>query len=454
MDKLQKVDKYLQKYATSKERQIFAGSPDGVENAVVIPVLQERDSLFSSLASLAKNPPADLGRTMVFCVVNNHHPSIAGDDAVADNQETLALLRGLINKTTPPVSISSGLQKECDVIAASGLRLAAVDASSSGMEIPDGDGGVGAARKIGMDAALMILKGQGRGIITCLDADTLVEENYLPAIAAFFRNNSVPAASVGYAHQEPENVDLLTGICRYEIYLRAYVIGLLFAGSPYAFPSIGSTISCTAEAYVAVRGMNRRAVAEDFHFLDKLAKLGKLGFVGETTIHPSARLSHRVAFGTGRKMHYFLAEGKDEYIIHNPDIFMIMREWLAEMASAPERSAEALMDAAENIHPLLREYLEISRFPANWRVIRQNCADVDHLRRQFHVWFDGLKTLKLVHHLAGSLYPPVDMFIGLQKLLKMMNKEIPCLENMPEKVPASDIQRAILVELRRLFPAS
>jgi hypothetical protein len=112
------------------------------------------------------------------------------------------------------------------------------------------------------------------------------------------------------------------------------------------------------------------------------------------------------------------------------------------------------MGAAQGIHPLLREYLEISRFPANWQVIRQNCADVDHLRRQFHVWFDGLKTLKLVHHLADSLYPPVDMFFGLRKLVKMMNKKISCLEDMPEKVPNPDIQRAILCELRRLFPAS
>ena len=82
----------------------------------------------------------------------------------------------------------------------------------------------------------------------------------------------------------------------------AYVIGLSYAGSPYAFHAIGSTMSCTAEAYAAVRGMNRRTAAEDFHFLDKLAKLGRIGHIEKTTVFPSPRTSHRVPFGTGQRM--------------------------------------------------------------------------------------------------------------------------------------------------------
>jgi len=456
MSKLSKADKYLQRYSILKERRIFSRSLDGVANTVVIPVLQERDSLFQTLATLAKNPSADLLRTMVICVVNNRRPSLAGSEAIADNQETLAILHGLIKNAVISDSSDIKLKEYCEVIACSGLRLAAIDASSPGLEIADSEGGVGASRKIGMDAALMILtaQGAGQGIISCLDADTLVEKNYLSAIAAFFRDNHCPAATAKYAHQKPASIDLLSAICRYEIFLRAYVIGLSFAASPYAFPSIGSTISCTAESYIAVRGMNRRAVAEDFHFLDKLAKLGNIGLIEGTTVHPSARTSHRVAFGTGRKMLYFLEEGRDEYALYHTDIFIILGEWLAEVAANPDRSADAIMKAAENIHPLLHEYLTIARFPEKWDVMRKNCADPDHLRRQFHVWFDGLKTLKLVHHLDRSLYPPVAMFSGLKQLLQMMKKEIPLLENMPAGVPAPETQFAILAELRTLFPAS
>lgn len=456
MSKTLKADKYLQRYSILNKRPIFARSWDGIENAVVIPALQEKNFLFQTLVSLAKNPPADLRRTMVICVVNNHRPAIAGNQAFADNQETLSILRGLIDKIIVAKLFNQSIREDCRVILESGLRLAAVDASSSGLEIADGDGGVGAARKIGMDAALMILSTQNwtQGIISCLDADTLVEENYLSAIASFFHDNHCPAATASYAHQKPANIELLSAICRYETFLRAYVIGLSFAASPYAFPSIGSTISCTAESYLAVRGMNRRAVAEDFHFLDKLAKLGNIGFVEGTTVHPSPRLSRRVAFGTGRKMIYFLEEGGAECLLYNQEIFIILGTWLHEMVSAPDRSAATIMKAADNIHPCLHEYLTIARFPENWETMRHNCADAEHLRRQFNVWFDGLKTLRLVHHLERSAYPPVAMFSGLKRLLQLMKKEIPLLENISVEAPSINLQFRILFELRALFPAS
>jgi len=456
MSKNLKADKYLQHYSILGKRPIFARSWDEVENTVVIPALQEKNFLFQTLASLAKNPSADLRRTMVICVVNNHRPAIAGNEAFADNQETLSILRGLIDKTIVAKLLKQSIRENCQAILESGLRLAAIDASSPGMELADNYGGVGAARKIGMDAALMILSARNgmRGIISCLDADTLVDENYLPAIARFFCDNHSPAATASYAHQKPADIELFSAICRYETFLRAYVIGLSFAASPYAFPAIGSTISCTAESYLAVRGMNRRAVAEDFHFLDKLAKLGSIGFVEGTTVHPSPRLSRRVAFGTGRKMIYFLEEGGTDCLLYNPEIFIILGTWLHEMVSAPDRSAATIMKAADNIHPCLHEYLTITRFPENWEILRHNCADAAHLRRQFHVWFDGLKTLRLVHHLERSVYPPVAMFSGLKRLLRLMDKEIPLLENISGEVSPIDFQFKILSELRVLFPAS
>ena len=169
------------------------------------------------------------------------------------------------------------MQEDLRQIAGSDLRLAFIDASSPGLEIPDRDGGVGTARKIGMDAALRILdaRAAGGGVICCLDADTLVEENYLSAFRSYFAGTGDPAAVSAYAHQKPDDPLLLAAICCYEIFLRSYVIGLSYAGSPYAFHSIGSTMACTADGYTGVRGMNRRRAAEDFHFLNKLAKIGQ-----------------------------------------------------------------------------------------------------------------------------------------------------------------------------------
>ena len=257
-----------------------------------------------TLASIARNPADDLRRTLVICVVNNHRPHMAAKAQIRDNQETLSLLKEIVFRS-PVFFGHSGQDIQVSIfgrLSDSELRAAYIDASSPGLEIPDRDGGVGTARKIGMDAALGLI-GTGAkedGVLCCLDADTLVEENYLSAVRAYFEETENPAAVVSYAHQRPVDPGLQAAICCYEIFLRSYVIGLSYAGSPYAFHAIGSTIACTAEAYVGVRGMNRRTAAEDFYFLNKLAKIGKIGTVTNTTVFPSARISERVPFGTGR----------------------------------------------------------------------------------------------------------------------------------------------------------
>ncbi|MDP2838998.1 MAG: hypothetical protein Q8O11_02995, partial [Syntrophales bacterium] len=388
--------------------------------------------------------------------VNNHRPPVAAEEEIRDNQITLTILKELIEGRTPSAAEPAVLKGDLERIAGSGLRLGCIDASSAGAEIPDRDGGVGTARKIGMDAALAVLNGRGPGggVICCLDADTLVMENYLAAVYAHFSMTDDPAAVAGYAHQKPSDPRLLAAICCYEIFLRDYVIGLAFAGSPYAFHAIGSTMSCTAQAYAAVRGMNRRKAAEDFHFLDKLAKLRKIGHIGTTTVFPSARPSDRVPFGTGQRMLRFMNGGMDEYRLYDSRIFAILREWLSGMEADPDRDSEAILAAARKIHSGLKAYLDLSRFAIDWPVIRRNCPDAEHLRRQFHVWFDGLKTLRLVHHLSRSAFPPVPMFEGLKGLLDRMGQAIPSLAGIPAGIPEPDIQFRILEELRSRFPES
>ena len=456
MNRPRNIDKYLKKYAVSPMRPLLAASVAGVDQAVVIPALAESSSLFRTLSCIAANPSGELRRTLVVCVVNNHRPTVAAEEEIRDNQVTLTILKELMVGRKPSVAGPAVLKGDLERIAGSGLRLGCIDASSADAEIPDRDGGVGTARKIGMDAALAVLNGRGPGggVICCLDADTLVMENYLAAVYAHFSMTDDPAAVAGYAHQKPADPRLLAAICCYEIFLRAYVMGLSFAGSPYAFHAIGSTMSCTAQAYAAVRGMNRRTAAEDFHFLDKLAKLRKIGHIGTTTVFPSSRPSDRVPFGTGQRMLRFMNGGMDEYRLYDSQIFAILREWLSGMEADPDRGSEAILAAARKIHPGLKAYLDLSRFAIDWPVIRRNCPDAEHLRRQFHVWFDGLKTLRLVHHLSRSAFPPVPMFEGLKGLLDRMGQAIPSIAGIPAGIPEPDIQFRILEELRSRFPES
>ncbi len=420
------IEKYLGRYGARPVRPLIASSLAGVEQAVVIPALAERKSIFKTLAGLAGNPGRDHARTLVLCVVNNRRPPLTPDPQIRDNQETLRCLRSLISGGRD-LPRDAEDREDLERIAASTLRLGCIDASSPGCEIPDQEGGVGTARKIGMDAALGIMEsgGRGGGVICCLDADTLVQDNYLSAVDRHFRRCGDPAAVVAYAHPMPSDPRLRTAICCYEIFLRAYVLGLACAGSPYAHHAVGSTMCCTADGYGAVRGMNRRNAAEDFHFLDKLAKVGKIGFIGETTVFPSPRTSQRVPFGTGRKMLQFMTGLEEECRLYHPQAFRILRQWLAVMEADPARDAEAVLGDAGAIHPGLEEYLRQAGFGRAWRSIREHGRGAAQLRRQFHVWFDGLKTLRLIRHLGRSAFPPVPMIAGLSGLLEWMGVPVP-----------------------------
>ncbi|NIQ10499.1 MAG: hypothetical protein GWO23_12970, partial [Gammaproteobacteria bacterium] len=78
----------------------------------------------------------------------------------------------------------------------------------------------------------------------CLDADTLVEENYLQTIQSHFSQSNLGAVVLPYRHQQGQTPEQQAAIEHYEIFLRSYVYGLRLAGSPYAFNSVGSAMAC------------------------------------------------------------------------------------------------------------------------------------------------------------------------------------------------------------------
>jgi hypothetical protein len=65
----------------------------------------------------------------------------------------------------------------------------------------------------------------------------------------------------------------------------------------------------------------------------------------------------------------------------------------------------ALFDSSAGISPCLAEYLQINRFAGVWDKLRRNHPVQSALITAFHGWFDGLKTMKLVHHLSAGFFP-------------------------------------------------
>ncbi|GAI77402.1 unnamed protein product, partial [marine sediment metagenome] len=242
-----------------------------------------------------------------------------------------------------------------DKICRGNLQVAYVDASSPGFEMPDRNGGVGLARKIGLDTALKVFDYQEPVVklLFCLDADTLVEKNYLSAVRNFFEKEKATAAVVAFQHQDADEPSVQAAICCYEIFLRYYVLGLRYANSMYAFHSIGSTMVCTADGYTAVRGMNRKEAAEDFYFLNKLAKIKGMNMINNTRVCPSARPSNRVPFGTGQRIIRFLKGEQNEYMLYDPQVFWILKEWSELISTCEGEDAGEVLALAGKIHPLL-----------------------------------------------------------------------------------------------------
>ena len=273
-----------------------------------------------------------------------------------------------------------------------------------------------------------------------------MQSNYLAAIKDYF-TKKVKTAIVAYEHQEPANDEERAAIYCYEIFLRYWILGLQYAKSPYAFHSIGSTMVCSADAYLAVRGMNRREAGEDFYFLNKLAKIGNINYIKKTCVYPSARASLRVPFGTGKRIQRFLTHEQEEYVLHDPQIFEILAKWLLLMEQPFHYDEKDILINAGLIHPLLASFLTDCSFEQVWTRIRRNVKNEDTLINQFHCWFDGFKTLKLINYLSRELYPPINMFAAVDRILKMQQMPV------PEFIRAADhpglAQQKIIVQYLR-----
>jgi hypothetical protein len=168
------------------------------------------------------------------------------------------------------------------------IDILIVDLSQEPWLIP-ADQGVGLVRKIGADIALYLIS---NGKITCpwihaTDADARVPDDYfLRATEAQIgiNGNSLPPSCFIYPYQHIPDPDMeqhdhqryWSALTDYELWLRYYVAGLEWAGSSYAYPSIGSLLAFDALAYARIRGFPKRMAGEDFYFQNKLAKMGSM----------------------------------------------------------------------------------------------------------------------------------------------------------------------------------
>jgi len=402
---------YLEK-KSYKDWVLEWNTVSGIQAVIVIPAICEFENIKKLIQSLVQNDSSSLEKCLAIIVVNN---SVTSDNEIRqNNQNTIRFLRQIISGN-PDNYLAQNILK-------TGLKIGVIDASYEGKEFSEKLSGVGLARKVGMDLSLTTFDYSipGKKIIISLDADCIVDKNYIREIINSFETNGISVANIEFEHNLSEERTNRSGIISYEIFLRHYVAGLLFAKSPFAFHTVGSTVVCDHEAYIFAGGMNTKKAAEDFYFLQKLAKNYKIDRIFSTRVRPSARESWRVPFGTGRTMMEIASINK-EIKVYDPDIFLILKNWLELFSADLSLNADVLLAEAKRIHPELFNFLISRNFKQDWIKILENSKSEKQLNSQRKNWFDAFETLKLTHHLRDNAFPMIDIESGVKKLFQIAN---------------------------------
>lgn len=269
-------------------------------------------------------------------------------------------------------------------------RCVIIDHSSDGKGWKGKKHGVGYARKTVMDYISHIAKPED--IIVSLDADTTFSADYLKSLAEnFTKNPDYVAVAIPYYHHLTGDENADRAILRYEIYMRHYFLNLAIIGSPYTFSALGSAMAVPVWAYRAVKGMAPRFSGEDFYFLQKLRKFGKIGLWNEETVYPAARFSDRVFFGTGPAMIKGATGDWSSYPVYPQSLFEEIHGIYGQIDQLfhhpkPSRILRFLAEVFNENDPL--------------QPLRENHPNPAKFARAFHEKFDGLRILQFLktHH--------------------------------------------------------
>jgi len=412
------------------QRHIEPGLPDlhlqhpRWQQVLVVPAYRESATLLHRLAKL----PANGGTHLVILVLNrpDSDPDPHANDAL---REALAAL-------PPSASTASPACRQVNPH----LELYVHDMDALHGPLPAAQG-VGLARKTGCDLAFKwISQGAIDSAWICSgDADALLPPDYFSQLDAV--PAGAPAAVFPFVHVAGDDCDCNAATALYELRLHHYVLGLEFAHSPCAWHSLGSCLAVRATHYAQVRGFPKRAGGEDFYLLDKLGKLGPISRLAGHCIELQSRHSDRAPFGTGPAVAKISAapDMMQLTLFYHPACFQALGHVLEVIPGLYAGDAPALHEllamqgqAAEQaaISCAILEEMGLAKALEHCR--RQGKTRAQFLR-QFHQWFDALRTLKFIHGLRDAGWP----MLSLQQLQHLQPQlwpavtawEIPQLRN-------------------------
>jgi len=405
------VNKYLESYAEPEVQQFSLNSSFSFDALLVLPIFDEPIENLNHFLNFSSN------KVIAMIWVFN-----CPDNACEEAQErTMQLMTHFIEVLGAQSIEALGKQKndsEHSIFLSQTReinRVLIVDRCSRGHEIPAKQG-VGLARKLGMDLALKLVQQQTQAepvkwIHSC-DADVCLPHDYFD-ITEPEEGDAVAL----YPFRHVAEAGFEQAMALYDFSLRYYVDQLALANSPYAFHTIGSLIVVTPIAYAQVRGIPKRSGAEDFYFLNKLAKVGHVVNLDQPVLQVAGRPSHRVPFGTGPAISKIkaMAEPLKEYTFYHPEIFLALKQVLAIVSDSKQSIAsvdllfEQVCDRMgdEKAKLVISTFKEL-KLEKQYQHLSQK-KDVSSFIRAFHVWFDAFVTLRFIHILRDKAYPNVTL---------------------------------------------
>ena len=337
---------------------------------IIIPSYAEKFYLEDTLDSIDQQEKKLLNKTLVINVINN-----SKNDSREIKKNNHQTYQKIINLNY-------------------NFEFVVIDCFSNTYALPEKTAGVGLARKIGMDYCIEF--SHMYSLFFSIDADTLIDKNYLTIIIQEYQKKQFGAAVINFKHQKNNNPKIQQAIIQYENLLKDIAKNIKNSGSPYGFVSIGSTIVCSMQAYISIGGIPPKKATEDFYFLQKLAKYKPIHIIDDILVYPSSRAEQRVYLGTGFRMKNIDNNILFDDLYIKPKAYKDLKILYKIIESNWDNESTEIMSCLVKNNSKLWQYLEKNNFVKIFEKIQKNSIGKKQLLNQFHRWFDNFKIYKFL----------------------------------------------------------
>ncbi|MCT4616065.1 MAG: hypothetical protein N4A49_14475 [Marinifilaceae bacterium] len=311
--------------------------------------------------------------------------------------------------------------------------------------LPKKHAGVGLARKILMDNAIYRFNkiNNKNGIIVSFDADSLCSKNLFSNLEkTYMLNPKLNGMSHCFEHPlegTEHNIETYDSITAYELYMRYYKLGNELAGHKHSVYTVGSSFSCTADAYVKQGGMNKRQAGEDFYFIQKIVSMGNFIENNNICIYPSSRISDRTPYGTGRTITEINESGYENYLVFNYKAFDDVKIFIELIPKLYKKSIEENTETIKsNINNHFFNFICSENLISKIDILNKNTGSLKKFEHNFFNIFNLVIVLKYMNYSHQHIYKHISIEQASKYLLSKLGIKT-----------ETDSLRKALIEIRK-----